>query len=235
MTLAAQQNKAAKDIFWLLEIELGMRIDDLAWTQVPATEAWWIVPVEGKPSRIRTIDRTTHVLTELEEKASQADVEANPGTWFYDTTTGRLYIRMTTTGSVSEEPGSGAYYAMMLFWRLFCDGQRPAPNEIVYNGRWYDPRMMIDSIPSISVEIGSFLEGGVRQTWGSLKLANGDGQLDVELADYIWENKIFILKAGSPGDTYAQLATISRGRTGSTTWTDTEVTLGIEDPLAAED
>jgi hypothetical protein len=196
--------------------------------------------LEGKPSRVREIDRgvtvasgvsTAHVVTEYAEAVDLAACDATPGSWFFDPATGDLYVH-TTLGSA---PRSGDFYIAMYFWKRYCDGQYPAPNELVFGGVWYDPRLKKDSIPDLSMEIAGFNEGGVRQTWGEMALENADGALDQEIADYIWENKIFVLKVGVPGDPYAEFVTVSRGRTGSITWDDKEIKIGVEDPLKAED
>lgn len=240
MPLSDAVKKARKDLIWLLEIEVAQRIDDKAWTSA-GSGTYYIVPAARKPSRIREIDRTVHELIEYSEEASLANCQATPASWFFDSATGRLYVHATDVGSGSgsgggaDIPSSGDYYIAAYFWKLFCDGLRPAPNEVVYNGRPYDARLKAESIPEFSMEVSNFLEAGVRQAWGDLKLANGDGGLDQDLVDYIWENKVFVLKVGEPGDTYAQFSTVSRGRTGSTTWDEDEITVGIEDPLQAED
>lgn len=243
MTLAAEIKRAAKRLAWLLEIEVAARIDNLVWTQNGSADTYYITPLEGIPSRIREIDQglvvvsgplTAHVVTEYAGPDTIADLaacEATPGSWFFDPATGDLYIH-TTSGAA---PDSGNFYIALYFLKRFCDGQYPAPNELVFNGIWYDPRLKKDSLPDFSMEIAGFQEGGVRQTWGEMKLANADGALDQELDDYIWENKIYILKVGSPGDLYASFITVSRGRTGSISWDDKEIMIGVEDPLKAED
>lgn len=239
MPFADQLKKAAKRLAWLFEVEVAKRIDNLAWTNVPGTDAYYITPAEGEPSRIREIDGVLHAVTEYAEQASLAACESTAGSWFFDSATGRLYIHATEigagSGAVSGDPSAGDYYIAAFFWKLYCDGQFPAPNELIFNGKWYDPRLERDSIPDLSMELARFHEGGVRQTWGDIRLTNGDGALDQEIVNYIWENKIFLLKVGSPGDSYAQFVTVSRGRTGSISWNESEITIGIEDPLRAED
>lgn len=240
MTYAAQLGKAAKDLVWRLRIEVAKRLDNLVWTAA-GSDTYYITPSEGEPSRVRGIDRMLHAVTEYSEAANLAGCQATPASWFFDTATGRLYIHATEVGSGSGSgsgaviPSSGDYYVAGYFWKRFCDGQRAAPNELVFSGKWYDPRLKRDSIPDLSMEISGFHEGGVRQTWGEMRLANGDGALDEEIVDYIWENKVFILDVGQPGDTDAQFVTVSRGRTGSISWDENEITIGIEDPLKAED
>ena len=247
MTFAAELGKAGKRLAWLLEIEIAKRIDNLSWTQVSGSEAFWIAITEPPPSRVRGIDLETHEVSEWEEESDVAGVEAVAGSWFYDGAAGRLYVHPTSLGIVSGSgsasdttlpagaPDGGDYFIAMYFWRCFCDGQYPAPEELVFNGIWYDPRLKKDSIPDLSQEITGFQDGGIRQTWGEMRLTNGDGKLDQEIADYVWENKVYVLKLGSPGDAYGDFVTISRGRTGSIGWDDALVSVGVEDPMRAED
>lgn len=239
MTLANELKRAAKKLAWLLEVEVGRRLDALAWTPISGTDAFYTMDAPGYPSRIREIDRVSHVVTEYQEQAHQDGCEATPGSWYFDLATGTLYVHASGFGSGSSygslSPSSGQYYVCAYYWRRFCDGQYPAPNELIFNGVWYDPRLKRDSLPDLSVELSGFQEGGVRQTWGEMKLGNADGALDMEIVDYIWENKIFVLKVGSPGDLYASFVTVSRGRTGSIAWDDREITIGVEDPMKAED
>lgn len=233
MTLADENKKAAKKLSWLLEIEVAKRIDNLIWIQSGATDAYYTTPSDGYPERIREIDLITHDLQEYEEKGTQGDCESTPGSWYFDSATGRLYVNTTLSGGSS--PDSGDFYITAYYWKCYCDGQYPAPNELVFNGKWYDPRLRLDSIPNLSMEISGFEEGGVRQTWSEMRLSNGDGAFDAALVDYIWENKIFILKTGVPGEAYASFVTVARGRTGSISWDDNEITIGVEDPMKGED
>ena len=246
MSLTDQLKRAAKELAWLLEIEIAMRIDDLTWAQVPATDTWYItIPlVEGRPSRVREIYRVfasgsgfpaEHEVTEYAEEATLAGCNGNAGSWYFEN--GILYVHTT----MDEAPDSGDFYIAMYFWKCFCDGQYPAPNELVFSvapgfpAVWYDPRLQKDSIPDLSMEVTGFQQGGVQQTWGTLKLNNGDGELDAQLFDYIWENKVYVLRVGEPGDAYADFVPVSRGRTGGIAWDDAAVTLGVEDPTRTVD
>lgn len=186
----------------------------------------------GGPSRIRVVDRTTGEVTELSEETSADSVEWTPGSWYFDEATGTLYLHLPD----GTDPAAGGYYVAAYFWRRYCDGQYKDPETLEdAEGRWIEPRLKKDSIPDLSQEISGFQEGGVRQTWGAMRLANADGELDELIVDEIWENKIYVLKVGSPGDLYADFVSISRGRTGSISWSDEEITIGVEDPLKAED
>jgi hypothetical protein len=233
MTLAAEQGKAEKDLFWLLEIELGHRIEGDTWTQdsAPNTACWWMDhAAEGEPSRVRVIKNSTHGLSPYSKQTSLANCQANASSWFYDSATGRLHLH-TDAGAT---PGSG-YLVCSHFWRRFIDSQHEAPDEFDVEGIPPDPRLDESSIPDVGLEIADFSEGGVRETWGEIKLLNADGGLDAALGLYIWQFCVFLLKCGAVGDAYADLEKAYRGRTGSFTWEEDAVTLDFEDQLRAED
>lgn len=235
MTLAVEQAKAEKQLFWLLELELTYRIEGKSWTQAaaPNTNCWWMDhSTEGEPSRVLQLLRSTHAVTTLGEEASVADTHASAGSWFYDSATGRLYVHM----SGSDAPGTASkYYLRSHFWRYFSTHQYDAPDTLFDPaGRFIEPRLG-EAPAALSQEVNDFSEVGVKESWGSIKLANGDAKYDVALATYVWHMCRFILKVGSPGDAYANLTVIHRGRTGSVGWDDNFIEVRLEDQLRAED
>lgn len=235
MTLAVEQAKAEKQLFWLLELELTYRIEGKSWTQAaaPNTNCWWMDhSTEGEPSRVLQLLRSTHAVTELGEEASIADAHASAGSWFYDSATGRLYVHM----SGSDAPDTASkYYLRSHFWRYFSTHQYDAPDTLFDPaGRFIEPRL--GGTPAeLSQEVNDFSEVGVKESWGSIEINNPDAVYDVALVTYIWQMCRFILKVGSPGDAYGDLVTIHRGRTGGYIWNDNLIKLGIEDSLLAED
>lgn len=235
MTLAAEQAKAAKRLVWLLELELTYRIEGKTWTQAssPNTNAWWMDhSTEDEPSRVFQLLRPTHVISELDEEASAADCHANAGSWYYDSSNGRLYVHM----SGSDAPDtSGKYYLRSHFWKRFSTVQYPDPYTLYGpDGLYIEPRL--GAVPGeLAQEVNDFTEVGVRETWGGVEIMNPDGRYDAALTTYIWQMCRFILKVGARGDAYANLTTIHRGRTGGYKWDDESIHLAIEDPVLAED
>ena len=234
MTLAVEQAKAEKNLFWLLELELTYRIEGKTWTQAaaPNTSAWYMDhAAEGEPSRVYQLLRSTHAVSSFTERATLALCHANASSWYYDAATGRLYVHM----SGSDTPAtSGKYYLRSHFWRYYSTHQYQSPNEIVIGGARVEPRL--GKVPAqLTQEVNDFSEAGIRETWGIMKLINGDGGLDAALLAYVWHGCPFRLKVGARGDAYANLVAIHRGRTGSWAWTMNEVTLSFEDPMRAED
>lgn len=234
MTLAAEQAKAEKRLFWLLELELTYRIEGKTWTQAaaPNTNAWYMDHLaEGEPSRVYQLLRSTHAVTQLDEETSVANCHGNASSWYYDPANGRLYVHMSGSDTPTT---SGKYYLRSHFWRYFSTHQYPSPNELVIGGARVQPRL--GKVPGqLTQEVNDFSEAGIRETWGVMKLTNADGGLDAALLAYVWNGCPFRLKVGARGDSYANLVTIHRGRTGSWAWDDREITLSFEDPMRAED
>jgi hypothetical protein len=221
--------KATKELAYLLEIELGHRIDTDAWTQcdAPNTAVFWIDhAAEGKPSRAKECDRSAHTIAEYEEADDLADCQATASSWFYDSATGRLYVH--TSGGDSPST-AGAYYIASYFWERLCDGQYEGAKAVYYNSTWYLPYLDESSIPDVSLEVSMFSEGGIRQSFGTIHLINTDGHFDQRVADYIYCGKKAVLQVGVPGSALADFVTIWRGWTGNWECTDERLSISTED------
>lgn len=200
MTLAAEQTKAGKRIVYFVGIELKYQIETRAWTQcnAPNTAVWWMDHLaERAPSRVRECDRTTHLIVEYTPKASIAECQATAKTQFYDSATGRLYVQTTNGDSPAA---AGAYYLSSHFWERVTTQQLRAPYEFVLDGKWPEPRLDESSIPGVSQTVAPFSEGGVRQSFGSVKIQNADKHydswLDIYGGHYIWSACPIILWSG---------------------------------------
>jgi hypothetical protein len=229
LTLAAELAKAEKRLVWILELELGHRIEGDTWTLSGSGVYWMNHAAEGEPNRVRVIRSSTHALSTYAKKASLAECEAAAESWYYDGSNGRLYVHTTDGGT----PASG-YLVCSHFWRRYTSSQTSAA-VLDAGGAWLEPRLAADSIPDVGLEISDFASGGVKESWGEIRLLNPDGALDADLGAYVWHMAVFYLKVGAAGDAYGDFKTVCRGRTGSVTWTEAEITLGVEDQLRAED
>ena len=227
--LATEFDKAAKTLAYLLEIELGHRIDTDTWTQVtaPNTAVFWTDHLaEGAPSRVKECDRSAHTIAEYAPATSIAACQAAASSWFYDSLTGRLYVH--TSGGDSPSTAS-AYYIASYFWEKLCDRQYEGSRALYFNSYWYLPYLDESSIPDVSLEVSMFSEGGVRQSFGTIGLLNADGYFDSRVAAYVYEGKRAVLKVGVPGSAYSSFKTIWRGWTGNWNWTDERLELSTED------
>jgi hypothetical protein len=223
MTLTAEQGKAAKELDYLLEIEIGHRIDADTW-QNEGAGAFSIAHLEGEPSRVKACVRSTHVITTYAKVGSIVACQGALSSWYY--TAGRLYVHM----SGGDLPSTASkYYLSSYFWECLCNGQREGSQALYNNDVWYLPYLDESSIPDVSLEVSMFSDGGIRQSFGTISLLNADGYFDSRIADYIYSGKQAVLKVGAPGDTYVQFVTIWRGWTGNLTWTDEHLAIDTED------
>ena len=210
----------------LAEIEVGHRIDNAphTWTQDGATGAWWILHThtdkfgehEGEPSRVKVngVEFT---------KTTLGDCEANPSKWYWYAAMNHLYLHVADDG----DPGDGGYIIVAYLWRRF--GTRP----YIFGGRPYLPLVGESSIPPVAYVTGGYHEGGTKQTFGSVKLLNGEGYFDTDLSDYIYEGKRLTTRIGEDGAADADFAVFWDGWTGDITWTENEVEIGVEDLMTA--
>lgn len=202
---------------YLLEIELGHRIDGDAWTQSGADPSWYIPHSEGEPSKVEE-DGVKYA-----ERANLADCNSNSSSWFWDSGNTRLYVH--TSGS--DDPGGASYIILSYFWVHYINMQLDVP--IVFNGNYYLPYINDDNVPDIVFETSGYHEGGIRQSFGSIRLINADGYFDTRLTDYIHEAKKLIWRVGKKGDVYGDYAVLWRGWTGGVGWKDEEIEIEIED------
>ena len=219
MAFADNLSKAKINWVYLLEIEIGHRIDEDAWTQHgTSTNCWYIIHSEGKPSKVEEDG------SGLTERASLALCNSNSSSWYWDSANSRLYLHVADSG----DPGDGGQIILSFFWEYFCNKQ-PEENEIVFSGIYYLPCLDDDDIPSIETKIMAYHEGGIQQGFGSIRIINVDGYFDTRLSDYVYEAKKLLWKVGKLGDIYANYATLWRGWTGNILWSDEDIEIGIED------
>lgn len=235
MSLENEGAKAEKGLAFLFELELGYRLDGKTWTQdATYTACYWVDhSTEGEPSRVRELLLSSETETDYgtTPAASLAACNTTAGSWYYDSSTGRLYVH-TTTGA---DPGSGTFYICSHFYRYFCDDQQAGDKEIVFNGQWYEPRLDRDSVSDVEIEVSDFSEGGVSRSWGSVTILNADGAYDAELAKYIWTGCYCRILAGVPGEAYANFAVLFPGKTGTIDWDDEKFDIAIDDWMDADE
>ena len=233
MTLTAEQGKAAKELDYLLEIEIGHRIDVLESINPWIDEGGGVFSItypDGHVSKVKecvVMGSLAGVITEYDEVFDNSSCQALPSSWFYDSTSSIpiLYVHTST----DADPGGGDFYICAYFWECLCNGQREGSQALYNNGVWYLPYLDESSIPDVSLEVSMFSEGGIRQSFGTISLLNADGYFDSRIADYIYSGKQAILKVGGPNDLYADFVTLWRGWTGNLLWSDERLTIDTED------
>lgn len=208
----------------LTDTEVAHRIDTHAWTQDGATGAWWISHThtdkfgehEGEPNRVKVngVEFTEDTLANCRTTAS---------TWYWDAAMQYLYVHVA--GGI--DPGGGAFIIVAYLWRRF--GSRP----YVFGGRPYLPLVANDSIPAVAYVTGGYHEGGTKQTFGTVKLLNGEGYFDTDLSDYIYEGKRLTARIGDNGAAEANFAVFWDGWTSDIDWSESAVEISVEDLMTA--
>jgi len=201
--------------------EPSRRIDTAAWTEDEG--AWYIAHPEGEPSKVEEEG------VELTEAVSQAACQSTAATWFFDSVNGRLYVHPTT----SKVPSCGDFFLLSSFFEYYA-----SHSPIICNGKYASPRLLMDSIPEISISISAYHQGGTQQGFGTVKLANADGFFDSRLSTYIYEAKFMQLKIGNVSfsasgmamvTAYGDYQTIWSGWSGDIQWTDEFIAISTED------
>ena len=223
MAFADNLSKAKINWAYLLEIEIGHRIDGDTWTQDGTyTSCWHISHPEGKPSKVEEDGLA------LTNRSTLALCNTNPSSWYWDTANQRLYVHVADSG----DPGDGGQIILSFFWERICNKQ-PEGNEVIFTidsiVYFYLPYLDDDDIPAIMFETTGYHEGGTRQSFGIIRIINADGYFDTRLSDYIYEAKKMLWKVGKLGDTYSNYAVLWRGWTGNVVWSDEDIEIGIED------
>lgn len=208
---------AVRQDIYLLEIEVGHRIDVDVWTQDGGNPSWYIPHAEGKPSKVEEDG------VEYTERASLADCNADVLSWYWNSGNTRLYVH--TSGS--DDPDGASYIILSYFWEYFINMQFDEP--IVFNDHYYLPYLNDENVPEISFEVSGYQEAGIVQGFGTLRLINADGYFDSRLSEYIYEAKKFVWKVGKKGDAYGDFATLWIGWTGSDSLNDENVEIEVED------
>ena len=206
---------------YLIEIEVGHQIDGDVWIQcgAPNTNVWYISHPEGDPSRVEE-DSVAYV-----EKASVILCQATASTWFWDVATQRLYIH--TSGS--DDPAGGSYDILSFFWEYYTNMQF-TDEPVIYSDHYYLPYLNSDNMPDISMEVSDYSSGGIRTSYGTIKMINADGRWDTRLSTYIYEFKRTIIKACKKGSNVGDMGILIDSFIGDISLDDQSVEFSLTDP-----
>lgn len=108
----------------------------------------------------------------LTARASIALVDANPGSYFHDSVTDRVYVHCTAGAS----PYDKTLQAQVKFYF--------ANHPKIFNDIYYEPRLL--SVPALSLRVERKFTGVGQIAGGSLTLDNHDGFFD-DLVDLQWD------------------------------------------------
>lgn len=132
----------------------------------------------------RRLDGVTQNATALSVRASAALVDANPGSYFLDTT-GVLYVHTTT--SVNPD----IFAAMLAVFTVFLG---TTVKDFV-GGPLYEPRLT-GVVPDVQAEAEDPLFGVKVYPSGDVELANGDGLFDSLVRAWVWKNGLVTVRFG---------------------------------------
>ncbi|PKN20878.1 MAG: hypothetical protein CVU71_03615 [Deltaproteobacteria bacterium HGW-Deltaproteobacteria-6] len=154
----------------------------------------------------------------LTAQTSIANVDANAGSYWHDTTNGLFYVHAPDGGSPNH------HTVIVYFWVFFATrGIKLDTPE-----RYYEPYIASDGIPAITQETQQIHWGASQISSGSVNLINSRGFFDQITKRWIWNNKEIKLLLGGDALPYSEYTAIFAGRIMQATFTKTNFMLDIE-------
>jgi len=175
--------------------------------------------------RRRTIEAVREGSTLLSEQVSVADVEATPGSWYWDSAAEMLYLQ-----GAGGDPDAGDTRPNVEWTARFAT-RADGPD---YDGHAWDPRLDLARIPEFAVQgINPLAGASIPTTAGSLRLDNRDGLFDELLYDCggLGGARLRLL-LGSVDLAYSEFRAIFSGQITRTTRSDAELVCELR-PMAA--
>lgn len=177
------------------------------------------------PERGIAIERVWENGAEYTKKTSQADVESNASSFYFDFYGRKLYIH-TSGGNAPVN-----YFIEGSFWIYLTNYQ---DGTITYNDHSYLPFLKLGDIPDVSHEIRPVYKDDFSNSYGQISIMNRESKSegyywDKKYSDYIWENRPFYLKLGAPGFAYSEFKPIFAGNIDQVVCKDTGLTLALID------
>ena len=159
------------------------------WSQYAATDV-----VTG--GIYRRLDQVRQDATNLTSQTSSANVDANAGSYFFDSANSVIYVSMTDSASPETWAFVGAWFTIFSASQSVSFSDQPL----------YEPRLA-ESLPTLDSEKPDLLFGVTISDNGTLGLVNTDKLFDKLSRQWIWRNKLVTFKlGGTNGDTGVALA-----------------------------
>ena len=195
-----------------------------SWTLEDGTDYTYYIDHSevGKPNSVIFCSDSDGSITKWTEVGSKASVESTQNSWYYESSSGKLYFH-------AEGVDSWADHLASFFW-LYFTNINPESNLLVIDGKPVRVLLHDSSVPEISASISSFYSGTIEQSLGSVELINAGGELDEWYWKYIWVRKRMVAELGGVGGTYpTDFTTLWYGWTGKVVWTEEMVRIEVED------
>ena len=132
-------------------------------------------------------------------QSSIANVQANPGSYFYDTATKLLYV--STIDSLNPEGYSSVRAAFTFFVSTHA--------KAFVGGTLYEPRITGSANGQLEARQSEPLLGVVEYPSGTLVLANGDGAFDVLSRTWLWEGGRCLYRSGGDALAFSDYETVA--------------------------
>lgn len=148
------------------------------------------------------------------------EVESTPGSYWHDTTNGKLYVHTDDGG----DPGD--HTVIVYFWVYF------ATKGIVLDGRYYEPYIGQNGIQQLTQEIQPIYYGAARISSGDVSLLNGRGFFDQIAVKWIWNRKDIRILLGGDALPYSEYTALFTGIVMKTRFTQNSFTIEIQSSAA---
>jgi len=182
---------------------------------------YWVDHSElGKPNNVIFCSASDGSISAWTEVGSKGAVESTNDSWFYETSSGKLYFH--------ADINSWSDYLASFSWVYFTN-TNPENNLLVIDDKPVRELLHDASLPDISQSISDFYLGSLQLDLGTVSL-NADPSLDEWWWKYIWVRKRMDALLGGVGGTYPDdFTTIWNGWTGKLVWSEEEVRIDVTD------
>jgi len=165
---------------YLATLRPGRRLRN--WTATPGYDNTYEIGFAQEEAGLpREIARVEENGAEYEEKPSLAEVDATASAYYWDTSSGKLYI----SPAGPDPTDCSAFIVAWFEVRLSNESRDGSGRPLILGGNYFVPILTgVSPISSRSTDLFSSI-GGAPSTC-RLMLANADGSLDAALGEWIW-------------------------------------------------
>jgi hypothetical protein len=166
----------------------------------------------------RRLDEVRHNATRLTSRASAALVDANLGSYFYDTANSRIYVSISGGAHPDTAALIGAWFTLFFSSTSVSFSDQPL----------YAP-MVAGELPTLESSMPDSLFGASQSDSGTLTLLNGDGLFEQLSRQYVWRNKIVTFRLGGQSLAYTDYLRFDALRINAIDVSDETMVLTLED------
>jgi hypothetical protein len=207
---------------YLCALTLGVR--KRAWTTAQGYSNTYQTPFPAQSNGFpRSIVRVEENGLEYSPKQTAAEVDASASAFYWNDTTGTLYISPST----SDPTSSNLYIAVWFQIKLSNDSRDGSDSPLILDNCYYSPILVaVGPISSQATDLFGSL--GSSPATCTIKIANGDGSLDAPFQDWIWIGGDAEIKFGGENLPLEHYTTIFKGKISKSSIDDYALTLALE-------